>query len=104
MNSGSVPVGRVEIEPMTLDELRTQIKRVIVSELDLRSRTPESIRDDEPLFGPGLGLDSLDALQLAMAIEEQFGVPIPEGEEAQAIFTSVTTLARHITAASADRR
>jgi acyl carrier protein len=77
-------------------ELRSELKRLIVTELNLKERDPESIEDDAPLFGAGLGLDSLDALQLAMSIEEQLGVRIPEGEEARAIFQSVRTLADHV--------
>lgn len=48
--------------------LRAQLKRMIVTELNLKGRDPESIEDDAQLFGGGLGLDSLDALQLAMSI------------------------------------
>jgi acyl carrier protein len=79
-------------------ELRSQIKRLIVSELHLVGRDPAGIDDDAPLFGAGagLGLDSLDALQLAMAIEEQLGVRIPEGDEARAIFASVRAIADHV--------
>ncbi len=77
-------------------ELRAQIKRLIVTELNLRGRDPETIDDDAPLFGAGLGLDSLDALQLAMAIEEKLGVRIPEGNEARSIFRSVRTIAEHV--------
>jgi acyl carrier protein len=88
-------------------ELRLEIKALIVKELNLQGRDPESIDDDAPLFGPadasndgkGLGLDSLDALQLAMSVEEHFGVPVPEGEEARPIFRSVRTLAEHVAAA-----
>ncbi|HEY1695619.1 MAG TPA: phosphopantetheine-binding protein [Polyangiaceae bacterium] len=76
--------------------LRAELKRLIVSELHLKGRTPESIEDDAPLFGGGLGLDSLDALQLAMSIEEKLGVRIPEGDEARAIFRSVRTIADHV--------
>ena len=79
--------------------LRREIKRLIVSELNLRGREPESIEDDSALFGDpreGLGLDSLDALQLAMAIEEHLGVRIPEGDEARAIFRSVRAIAEHV--------
>ena len=72
-----------------LAELRSEIKRLIVTELNLKGRDPETIEDDAPLFGGGLGLDSLDALQLAMSIEEKLGVRIPEGDEARAIFRSV---------------
>ncbi len=78
------------------DDLGLRIKKVIISELDLRGKQPEDIEDDAPLFGEGLGLDSLDALQLAMAIEEHFGVKIPEGEDAKRIFASVSALSRHV--------
>lgn len=81
---------------MELDALRLELKQLIVGELDLRDRTAADIDDDSPLFGQGLGLDSLDALQLAMAIEERFGVRIPEGEAARPIFASVNALAAHI--------
>jgi acyl carrier protein len=77
-------------------ELRRQIKEAIIADLDLRTRKPEDIDDDAPLFGEGLGLDSLDALQLAMGLEERFGVTIPEGERARAIFASVAAIAEHI--------
>jgi acyl carrier protein len=73
--------------------LLQDIKRLIVAELDLRDRSEADILDDEPLFGGRLGLDSLDALQLAMAVEERFGVKVPEGEKAKAIFASVTAMA-----------
>jgi acyl carrier protein len=76
--------------------LRSELKRLIVQELNLRGRDPESIDDDAPLFGGGLGLDSLDALQLAVSVEERFGVRIPEGDEARAIFQSVRALAEHV--------
>ncbi len=77
--------------------LRSELKKLIVAELNLKGRDPETIEDDAPLFGEGLGLDSLDALQLAMVIEEKLGVRIPEGEEARAIFRSVRTIAEHVT-------
>jgi acyl carrier protein len=76
--------------------LRLEVKRIIVAELNLKGRSAESIEDDAALFGDGLGLDSLDALQLAMAIEEQLGVRIPEGDEAKAIFRSVRSIAAHV--------
>ena len=78
--------------------LRREIKELIVRELNLEGRDPASIEDEAPLFGEGLGLDSLDALQLAMSVEERFGVRIPEGDEARPIFRSVASLATHIAA------
>lgn len=78
------------------DSLRAEIKRLIVKELNLEGRDPSSIDDDAPLFGEGLGLDSLDALQLAVALDEQMGVRIPDGDETRAVFRSVRTLAEHV--------
>ncbi len=90
---------------MDLPLLKQDIKQLIVKELNLEGRDPASIRDDAPLFGSSsegqpasLGLDSLDALQLAMTIEEKFGVRIPEGVEARSIFASVTSLADYVAA------
>jgi acyl carrier protein len=77
-------------------QLRSDLKRLIVTELNLKGRDPETIEDDAPLFGAGLGLDSLDALQLAMSIEEKLGVRIPEGDEARSIFKSVRAIADHV--------
>lgn len=83
---------------MDREGLKLELKRLIVRELDLRDRTDADIDDDAPLFGAGLGLDSLDALQLAVAIEEHFSVMIPEDERAKAVFASVAALADHILA------
>jgi acyl carrier protein len=76
--------------------LHLQIKELIVRELNLRDRSPADIDDTSPLFGDGLGLDSLDALQLAIALEESFSVKIPEGPDAKRIFASVSAIAEHI--------
>lgn len=81
---------------MDLARLKTEVKELIVRELNLEGRDPATIEDDAPLFGEGLGLDSLDALQLAMSLEETFGVRIPEGDEARTIFRSVTGIAEHV--------
>lgn len=81
---------------MNLAEVRQKLKELIVTELNLEGKSPEDIEDSAPLFGAGLGLDSLDALQLAMSIEEAFGVRIPEGDEARSIFASVEAIAAHI--------
>jgi acyl carrier protein len=82
--------------------LLAEIKALIVTELNLEGRDPSTIDDHAPLFGPsgkdglGLGLDSLDALELAMSVEERFGVRIPEGEEARPIFGSAAALAAYV--------
>jgi acyl carrier protein len=87
---------------MDQTELKSRIKRALLEELDLRGKTEADIDDAAPLFGAGLGLDSLDALQLAMAIEERFGVTIPEGEASRTIFASVNAIAEHIARAKAE--
>jgi acyl carrier protein len=74
-------------------ELKRRIKQALIEELDLRGKTEADIDEAAPLFGAGLGLDSLDALQLAMAIEERFGVAVPEGEAGRAVFASVDAIA-----------
>jgi acyl carrier protein len=76
--------------------MRLRLKRLIVQELNLRGRDPETIEDDAVLFGPGLGLDSLDALQLAVAVEEQFGIRLPDGEAARSVFRSVRTITDYL--------
>jgi acyl carrier protein len=83
---------------MEVADVRQQLKELMVAELNLEGKAPSDIDDAAPLFGEGLGLDSLDALQLAMSVEERFGVKIPEGPEARPIFASVNALVAHITA------
>lgn len=81
---------------MDANEVRPALKELMIQELNLAGKKPEDIDDVAPLFGEGLGLDSLDALQLAMVVEEKFGVKIPEGEPARKIFASVNALVEHI--------
>lgn len=81
---------------MNESDIRQEIKRLIVRELDLRGKTEADIADDLRLFGGGLGLDSLDALQLATAMEERFGVEVPDDKQSKEIFESVTTLAAFV--------
>ena len=81
---------------MSQASLKSRIKRALIEELDLRGKQESDIDDAAPLFGEGLGLDSLDALQLAMAIEERFGVTVPEGDAGRAVFASVRALAEFV--------
>ncbi|SDF44687.1 acyl carrier protein [Lentzea fradiae] len=95
---------------MTLDELRataaarhetcTQIKKMIVSRLDLPIE-PAWITDDQPLFGRGLELDSLDVLELYVAIEAEFGVALYDSD--MSVFGSVSRLADHVNPALAEQ-
>ena len=78
--------------------LEGEIKALIVEALALEDVTPEEIETEAPLFVEGLGLDSIDALELAMALEERFGVTIDDDPERnQQIFASVQSLAAFVT-------
>ena len=77
-------------------ETRSRIKRLIVSALNLQGTAPLDIADDAPLFGEGLGLDSIDALELVVALEKEFGVRIQSHEVGKEAFASVSTLAAFI--------
>lgn len=81
---------------MSLHDVEQKLKFLMIQELHLEGRTPDSIDSTAPLFGEGLGLDSLDALQLAMMVEEHFRVRVPEGEESRSIFASISALAQFI--------
>jgi acyl carrier protein len=73
-------------------ELKTQIKLLLVENLMLQSKA-EEIADDLPLFGPGsLGLDSVDALQIVVALDKNYGLKIPDPEAAKKVLQSVNTL------------
>ena len=77
-------------------DLKTELKEMIIEELHLDGTSPADITSDDALFGEGLGLDSLDALQLAVAVEERFGVRIGDEEEGRKAFASVNALAEYI--------
>lgn len=82
-----------------MDQLKQEIKEVIISSLQLEDITPGNIVDDAPLFNEGLGLDSIDALELGVALKKKFGVKFStDNEESKKVFSSVNTLAEFITA------
>ncbi len=80
-------------------ELELEIKELIIQALDLEDISPEDIVTEAPLFDEGLGLDSIDALELGMALQQNFGVHIDgEDEDTREHFRSVSNLARFIAA------
>jgi acyl carrier protein len=82
-----------------MDDLNQQIKKLIISSLELEDVKPEDIKDDAPIFGEGLGLDSIDALELGIAIKKQFGVKLSaENADNRKHFASVNALADYIRA------
>ncbi len=78
------------------DELIPQIKQMILDALRIEGMTPEEIDSDAPLFGEGLGLDSIDALQLVVAMEKEFGVVVPDAATGTKVFASVRAMAAYI--------
>ena len=78
------------------EAIRSTIKRLIVQSLNLEGMSPDSIADDQPLFGEGLGLDSVDALELVVALEKEFHVSIRSDEIDRDVFASVADLAAFV--------
>jgi acyl carrier protein len=76
--------------------LRQRLKELIIESLLLKNVTPESIEDDAPLFVEGLGLDSVDALELVVALENEFGIQIEDEEIGREVFASVSALAEFV--------
>ncbi len=84
-----------------MNDLKTRIKEVLIKSLDLEDITPADIKDDEAIFGTGLGLDSIDALELGIAIKENFGVSFSVvNAETRKHFASINALAAYIEANS----
>jgi len=83
---------------MEVQEIVTSLKSQIVEQLNLEEIKPEDIDTDAPLFGTGLGLDSIDALELIVLLEKNYNVKIEDPKESKAIFASVKTMAEYIAA------
>jgi acyl carrier protein len=85
-----------------MDNFELELKQLIINSLDLEDITPEEIDSDEPLFGAGLGLDSIDGLELGMALRKAYGIKLDSvNDDVRGIFTSVRTIARFISAQKA---
>ncbi|TXE08340.1 acyl carrier protein [Gelidibacter salicanalis] len=80
-----------------MNELRQELKEKIIEQLNLEEFTVADIADDDVLFGDGLGLDSIDALELIVMLDKDYGIQLTDPKEGKEIFKSVAVLADYIT-------
>lgn len=80
-----------------MENLKKELKEMLVRDLKLQDVNPEEIGDEDPLFEEGLGLDSLDAVELVVLINKHYGIQIQDMEEGRVAFASVNALADYIT-------
>lgn len=82
-----------------MENLEAELKQLIIATLELDWLTPDDIVSEEPLFGPGLGLDSIDALELGVAIKKKYAIRIDtDSTELALVFASVKNLAAYVEA------
>lgn len=80
------------------DPLKSKLKQLIVTTLKLEDVKPDDLADDEPLIGSGLNLDSIDALELVVTLEKEYGIKIKSSEESRQALASIAHLAEFIRA------
>ncbi|MBP5482916.1 MAG: acyl carrier protein [Bacteroidales bacterium] len=81
-----------------MEELKFELKERIIDALHLIDMVPEDIEDDAPLFKEGLGLDSIDALELMLLMEKNYGIRLSSPQEGRQVFKSISTMAEYIQA------
>lgn len=81
-----------------MEELKNTLKCQIIDALNLEGMTPEDIGNDSPLFGDGLGLDSIDALELIVILDKNYGIKLSGPAQGKEIFRNIDTLAEYIRA------
>lgn len=79
-----------------MEELILQFKTQLIEALNLEDVAPEDIDNDAPLFGDGLGLDSIDALELIVILDRYYGIKLANASEGKTIFKSINTIAEYI--------
>ena len=81
---------------MTTEESKLQLKKQIIEFLNLISVKPEDIKDEDPLFGEGLGLDSIDSIELIVLLGREYGIDIKDPKEGRKILTNINTMVAYI--------
>lgn len=79
-----------------MEELIEKLKKEVIEQLNLEDITPDDINPDLPLFGEGLGLDSIDALELIVLLEKNYGLKIEDPKDGKKIFFSIRSMAEYI--------
>ena len=79
-----------------MEELKEELKTKIVEILNLEDVAVEDIKDNDSLFGDGLGLDSIDALELIVLLNKDYGIKLTDPKEGKSIFVSIETMANYI--------
>jgi acyl carrier protein len=79
-----------------MSDLRTELKQSIIEQLNLEELELADIENDEPLFGDGLGLDSIDALELIVMLEKDYGIKLTNPDHGKEIFASIDKMAEYI--------
>lgn len=77
-------------------ELKQQLKKQIITFLNLTGMEPDNIKDQEPLFGDGLGLDSIDSLELIVLLNREYGITIKDPKEGRKVLVNIDTMADYI--------
>jgi len=91
-------------ENKKLEEIRNKLKVLLVDHLSLEDIKPEDIKDDEILFGEGLGLDSLDAVEIVVLLQRNFGLEVKDMNKGREIFYSIDTLAKYVVENMKDKK
>lgn len=81
-----------------MNELKEELKEKIIDQLNLEDITVAEIADDDTLFGDGLGLDSIDALELIVMLDKDYGIRLSDPKEGRKIFESIEVMAQYIEA------
>lgn len=79
-----------------MTDLKQELKEKIITQLNLEDMTPEDVADDDSLFGAGLGLDSIDALELIVMLDKDYGIKLSDPKEGRKVFESVGVMAQYI--------